>query len=546
VEKATVAGSKKRGRVAARCVAACIWLALALPAGAEGDGVVRLVYFTSGDCENCGTVRDEVLAPLLAQLGDGMEIKVVDIYDPDAAAGIDVEKYQMLREAERVFGVSAEDAGVPMIVVGADVLIGEQQIREELQCVIEGCYAEVGTSWPEITGLEAVPVVEDLDSGSDGASIISPGIDGIDPCAADSDVCTPVITYVAYFYEAGCQECSRVEYVMRNARSLHPELVVEKHNVHDQTALAEWLGEEYGVPERKRLSTPSLFVGDDYLIGSDITDDALLTLAEKYATTGAAQVWAGFDPEQARAGLVDRFESFGVLTIAAAGLVDGLNPCAFTTLIFFISYLTVLERKGRDLLTVGASFTLGVFAAYMLVGLGLWQLLSLLPFLGTLTTVVSALMAAVCVALAIMSFRDAWRARRGELQDMTLAMPRQLRRLVNAVIRRGAGARALVLVALPVGAIVSLLELACTGQVYLPTIMSMLRVPEMAARAVLLLVLYNLMFVLPLIVVFLLAYFGMTSLGLSAFLKRHAAAVKAATGVLFLALTLQLLLSLRA
>jgi cytochrome c biogenesis protein CcdA len=128
---------------------------------------------------------------------------------------------------------------------------------------------------------------------------------------------------------------------------------------------------------------------------------------------------------------------------------------------------------------------------------------------------------------------------------MTLAMPKQLRRIVNAVIRRGTGARALVLVALPVGAVVSLLELACTGQVYLPTIMSMLRVPEMAARAVLLLVLYNLMFVVPLVVVFLLAYFGMTSLRLSAFLKRHADAVKVATGVLFLALTLQLVVSLR-
>jgi cytochrome c biogenesis protein CcdA len=538
-------GNKGGRPIAARmALAATLLVSLAASAVAEGDGVVRIVYFTSGDCDNCAAVRDEVLAPLLEERGDRIEIKIIDIYDPDAPAGIDVDNYQILREAERVFGVSADEAGVPMLVVGADVLIGADEIRGQLSCLIDSCYAEEGTSWPEIAGLDMIPPAADLSSGHGLGPAIGPGQDDIEPCPSDGDVCTPVITYVAYFYEVGCQECSRAEYVLRNARSLHPELLVQEYNLHEETALAEWLGREYGVPEDQLLVAPAVFVGDDYLIGSEITDEALLNVAQKYSSTGAAEVWADFDPDEASAGIIDRFRSFGALTVALAGLLDGLNPCAFTTLIFFISYLTVLERRGRDLLTVGASFTLGVFLAYMLVGIGLWRLLSLVPFLGTLSRVVSAVMAVVCVGLAALSFRDACKARGGELREMSLSMPKQLRRLVNAVIRRGAGTSSLVLVALPVGAAVSLLELACTGQVYLPTIMYVLRVPDMVAQAALLLVLYNLMFVTPLIVVFVLAYFGMTSLRLGGFFRRHAGAVKVATGLLFLTLAVQLLLSL--
>jgi hypothetical protein len=48
--------------------------------------------------------------------------------------------------------------------------------------------------------------------------------------------------------------------------------------------------------------------------------------------------------------------------------------------------------------------------------------------------------------------------------------------------------------------IVSVLELACTGQVYLPTISFVVGIPEMRASAIAYLVMYNLVFILPLLV----------------------------------------------
>ena len=96
--------------------------------------------------------------------------------------------------------------------------------------------------------------------------------------------------------------------------------------------------------------------------------------------------------------------------------------------------------------------------------------------------------------------------------------------------------RRFVLAAFASGMVVSLLELGCTGQVYLPTICFVVGVPAMRAHALLYLILYNLMFVFPLILVFVLAYFGISSQRLAKWTERHTALVKLLLSLLFFVL----------
>ena len=96
------------------------------------------------------------------------------------------------------------------------------------------------------------------------------------------------------------------------------------------------------------------------------------------------------------------------------------------------------------------------------------------------------------------------------------------------------------LAALVTGVIVSLLELACTGQVYIPIIISLASVPGMRLFSTGYLVIYNLFFILPLVVVFMLTYFGTTSMQLGLFLKKRTAAIKLGTTLLFAVLAIWL------
>jgi len=103
------------------------------------------------------------------------------------------------------------------------------------------------------------------------------------------------------------------------------------------------------------------------------------------------------------------------------------------------------------------------------------------------------------------------------------------------------GATGVVVSSLLLGGVVSLIELACTGQVYLPTIVFVLGVPDLRTRATIALVLYNLMFVVPLIIVLILVYYGTSSRQLVSWLQRRAAAVKFGMGLLFTGLGVWLL-----
>jgi cytochrome c biogenesis protein CcdA/thiol-disulfide isomerase/thioredoxin len=503
-------------------------LALAWGGGrvqAQNVSVVRVVYFYAGDCEHCIAVNNEVLTPLQDEYGDRLQIKMIE-------TNSDPANYEMLIRAEEMFAVPPEKRGFPTLIVADQVLVGEDEIREQLACLLDTCLGEGGTLWPDIPGLERI-FVEGQGGPSFGFEV---GLIGEQPCSSEeTETCAQETIFAAYFYQVGCQDCSRAEADIRYVRNRHTQLVPEEFNIYESMDLAQCLAERVGREED--LHTPVLFIGHDALVGQEeITPQNLEALIAKYESTGAERIW-----EECNSPAVKLPE---MMTVVAAGLVDGLNPCAFATLVFFVSYLSLSGREGREVLIVGVAFTMGVFLAYLVVGLGFYKVLDLLgDVLTTLGRWVYGLTALLCAGLAVFSFLDFLKARRGDIGDMALNLPHGLRMRINAVIRKGRKSRSFIVGAFVTGVVVSFLELACTGQVYLPTIIFVISQPEMRVRALAFLLLYNLLFILPLVVVFVLAYYGTGSKQLTRFLQRQAAAVKLGMTLLFAALGAWLVIS---
>jgi len=424
--------------------------------------------------------------------------------------------------ADAVFKGYAEELGLDAAAFGECLDSGATRARVEADGAAGGARGVRGTPTFFVNGQPLV--------GTQPYAVIAQAID-----AALAE--ETAVIHMAYFSKAGCPVCAQVNVYLEEVQALYPQLTITEFPIEEAKALSEWLGRRYGVPEEKRLTTPAVFVGEDYLVGRDeVVVENLRAVLDKYVSSGAEPTWEDFDPERSETSIVERFRSFGLLTVVGAGLVDGLNPCAFATIVFFISYLAFLGRKGREILAVGAAFALGVFLTYLFVGLGLLKVLERLPFLAALSRWVYGLTALLCLTLAVFSFLDYRRARRGEPQTMTLRIPPRLRRQINRIIREGAQARAFVPVAFATGFVVSIIELACTGQVYLPTIIFVMGMPEMQEQAFFYLLLYNLAFILPLVVVFGLAYFGTTSEQLGIFINRRTATIKLGTALLFLVL----------
>jgi glutaredoxin len=444
------------------------------------------------------------------EYGSGIQVYPLNLTEED--------NEPILERLNKALKVSSPPSGTPQVLIGRRMLVGMEQITQELAGLIDEYLAQGGASLPSWEELEAEAEVE-----------VTPA-----PTPAPQPI------HIAYFEEAGCQNCARTAYDLRVVQQQYPQVVIESFSMEDSESklLNEWLSDKYGVPEENRLSTPMVFVGEDVLIGTDAILSNLLAAVSKYDPAGSPPTWDDFDPARAEENLVERFQTWGLLAILGAGLIDGLNPCAFATLVFLISYLSFTGRRGHDILLVGAAFSLGVFLTYLLVGVGLFKAIQSLDFFPSLGRWVYLLTALLCIILAIFTIRDFFRARQGQVSEMTLKLPNSLRRRINKVIRENVQVQAFVAMALVTGFIVSFIELACTGQVYYPTIVYMTSVPEFASRAFLFLVLYCLMFIIPLIVVFLLSYYGTSSEQLGLFVAHHIATVKALTALVFVGLAL--------
>ena len=282
-----------------------------------------------------------------------------------------------------------------------------------------------------------------------------------------------------------------------------------------------------------------IFVGSDYLVGEAANAANLQALVEKYRGQGTTPHWEGVDIEQGRNVILERFRHLSPLAVLGAGLIEGLNPCGFATIIFLISYLAFAGLKNRQILAVGLAFTFGVFAAHLLIGAGLLAFLQTVSFISVLAKVLYAIIAVMCLLLAAISLADYVKVRQGRAEEMTLQLPKFLKKQVHRMIRQTSKWQTTVLYALAalgIGAVVAALEVVCTGQVYLPTILFVAQMPELRANALFYLTLYNLMFVLPLVIVFLLAFYGTTTRQLGDFLDRHMGAVKLTTAIFFLVL----------
>jgi cytochrome c biogenesis protein CcdA len=329
---------------------------------------------------------------------------------------------------------------------------------------------------------------------------------------------------------------------LRYLAGKYPERIgVSVHTIKEPSAqvLLQALCTRHAVPEKLHLVTPAVFYGDRALVGEESFRERNL-VAEIVGYLGEAHAATPEPTEaelaQAAETIRDRFERIAWPAVLAAGLLDGVNPCAFVTVIFLLSYLSLLKYRRRDAMLVGAAFTAAVFATYLLIGLGFLAFAGYLQEQPHFRDVVRWLAVALAAVVGVLNLRDAWRIWRGSLADMDLKLGDGLRRRINEVIRHHVRLRHFVLGAMAIGVAVSVLELACTGQVYLPTILFMLSSGGAEGRAMALLAGYNVAFIAPLVAVFVLYGYGITDQALSRWLARHGAWIKLGTGALFLGL----------
>lgn len=478
--------------------------------------------FVAPDCPDCKKLEEGLFKRIARQYSGRLNIQYHDVNDPS--------EYKLLLGYERL--LNDRNNQLPAVVINDRILGGVEEIEKELEKLVKEALAR-----------------QTLEEQKPRSKAMETSVDKQGKRAEKTMETEPVDSiYLAFVTDLRCQKCGRAEYMLRALQEQHPNLAVRKFDLQAKQGkiMAEAMGMLYDLPGSKRMIAPTAYIGDDHLIEDQIDDVALAALIAKHSKGTRRIPWEEAQRYIPQAGqsIFERFKSFGVLGVMGAGLLDGINPCSLAVLVFFISYLAFVGRKRWEILAVGISYTLADFLVYFLIGVGGLSFLLSLKALPTLSRILYWLAVIAGLVLAVYNFRDYLKARRGDLSGMDLQLSTKTKQRIHRVIRDRMGAGGLIGGAFMVGLITSVLEFACTGQVYLPTIAFVSQISSARYQAYGYLLLYNLMFEVPMIITFVIAFWGVSSKTIAGWAQRSVAGVKLATAVLFLAMSLALVLIL--
>jgi len=172
-----------------------------------------------------------------------------------------------------------------------------------------------------------------------------------------------------------------------------------------------------------------------------------------------------------------------IMPIFLLALSDSINPCIFTvfTALLLIASYSLSKSK---VATIGLSFVSAVFIGYYILGLGLIQILMGVPYLHKITAIMGLLVGALVI-------------NRGLKKDYKSPLPKSLRGFMSSLIYKSyAGPASSFLL----GLVSSFMLLPCSSGPYIVGLglLSTLR----SFQAYFLLALYNIIFITPLIVIF--------------------------------------------
>jgi len=358
---------------------------------------------------------------------------------------------------------------------------------------------------------------------------------------------------IIVFHSPACKHCRWLldEYIPKLEKELGERIKFEYYDTTVQENFEKKLRmeEEFGVIGS---AIPEVFVAGKALVGRPEIENKLKKIINKAlgiedASNRRPGLNLAYDSPRNDI-LLTTFQSFTPIAIVGAGFLDGINPCAFSTIVFFLSFLALAGYNRRRLILVAAVFTLAVFLTYLGLGIGAFAGLKQLRAVTVFSKYFDISVGTITIILGGLSLYDYIRFRKtGQAKDMILKLPGAIKNSIHQSIgglrdTDKAGLLKVLLIAFGAGAIVSFLESVCTGQIYLPTITFILKMKVMWWKAFSLLMLYNAMFIAPLVIVAAAAFYGVASTWWAKLSQRHIGTVKLVTAALFFSIGVFILL----
>lgn len=355
-----------------------------------------------------------------------------------------------------------------------------------------------------------------------------------------------------YFKEATCIVCQElVGYPDGPAGTYYPEqdyikimedqgITVEVYDILSDTAsndLFRAYNIKYGNDAFNPV-VPIIFVGDQFFddaedIKDAVNDNTIYNLSANPLLDVNVDDGGAFGDLKGIAGFV---------AVLLAGLLDGVNPCAIAMLLLFVSLLGFSESK-KALILVSITYIFALFVSYLLIGIGLLNILSSFADQAEIiNTVINWIIFILVSFLFTLNVYDFFVTKNQDYAKVKNQLPKWVQKYNKVIVKKFTsvindtdnkrGIISILVITFILGITLSVTELICTGQIYV-TIVNEIKYEE-AAYSYFLLLSYNLMFVLPLIVIAVVAVTGKGVMSTSNYIREHLHIIKILNALLFL------------
>ncbi len=300
---------------------------------------------------------------------------------------------------------------------------------------------------------------------------------------------------IIYFYENGCPHCARIDEFLQRMQQTYEGIVIDSHEIHAEgsIALLHRLEALYG---EEQLDVPILFIDDQCFNGAGrAVEYNIEQKIRQVIDSGSTSPLERLAQSEDSASTVTH--KLTIPAVLAAAAVDAVNPCACAVLILLLGTL-IAAGKRRKIIAAGLAFTAATYISYLLMGLGLYTAIQATRLQHTVYLIVACL----AIVVGLWEMKDyLWYGR-----WFTIEVPNSWR----PTLKRLTASVTSVPGAFVIGFLVSLFLLPCTSGPYI-IILGLLAETTTRDYAIMLLLLYNFIFVLPFIIITLGVAFGFTT-----------------------------------
>lgn len=316
-------------------------------------------------------------------------------------------------------------------------------------------------------------------------------------------------TQLVFFHETGCSHCADADAFLTSIQPRYPDLEILHYEVgeSESQALLSGLLDAYDV---ELSAVPMIFVGDV----AWMSDTFYGLYDEPYTVSGRAAnmtlenaiqlaIETGGVPPLDRIVETDASSLARGLTISAvivAAAIDSVNPCTFAVLVLLLGTLIVAQRKGRKglVLRAGLAFTAAIYISYFLLGIGVFKAIEAAGIQKQFIIAVSCL----AIVLGLWNMKDFFARGKGFSIEVPQRWRPAVKRLTSSVVS--------VPGAFLVGVLDSFILLPCSSGPYI-AILALLSKNTTSAIGIWYLLLYNFIFILPLLLITFAVHFGFTT-----------------------------------